>query len=221
MTIAEIYAKYRIMPNLQQHMFRVAGVAELIADQLLHPTVELDQPFTPQDCKDVVTAALLHDMGNIVKFKLDYFPEFLQPEGLTYWQVVQQEFWDVYGKNAHQATLSILKELEVSERVTELVNAVSFNKAKRNLDSDDFACKVCAYADMRVAPHGVVSLEERLADGRKRYQPEDKKDTFSYVMAAYLRKLEKQLFAVVSLVPTEIDDIKVSKLFSTYPDWEV
>ena len=32
MKISEIYEKYKIMPNLQEHMLRVAGVASIICD---------------------------------------------------------------------------------------------------------------------------------------------------------------------------------------------
>lgn len=211
MTIDEIYKKYHIMPNLKQHMFRVTGVAEVLGRELLS-TDELD---------DVITAALLHDMGNMAKFDLEYFPQFLEPEGLEHWQKIQNDFWAKYGKNAHDATLKILDELEVSDRVKALVNAVSFNKAKQTLDSDDYGRKICAYADMRVAPYGVVSLKERLDDGQKRYGSKDKKNTFSYVMGAYLRKIETQLFEKSSFAPEQITDEAVAPLLEKYNLWPV
>lgn len=186
MTIQEIYQKYRIMPNLQLHMYRVAAVGLMIVENFDNPD-ELD-------AEAIAQALLLHDMGNILKFDLQYFPDFLEPEGLEYWQSVKDEFEKEYGKNVHAATLDIAKEIGASSRVEELIDAVGFNHARRNLDSSDFSQKICAYADMRVAPHGVVSLEERLVDGRKRYAKADSKDTFSYVMGVYLRKIEKQIF---------------------------
>lgn len=209
MTIRQLYSQYQIMSNLELHMFRVAGVAEQLGTQLL-PADELH---------DVITACLLHDLGNLAKFDLEYFPDFVEPQGLAYWQQVQAEFWSKYGKNAHQATLQILAELGVTSRVVDLVNAVSFNKAKQTLDSTDFARKICAYADMRVAPYGVVSLEERLEDGRKRYSVPGKKDTFTYVLAAYIRKIEGQLFENIALQPADITDQTVQPLLAKYPDW--
>jgi hypothetical protein len=219
MTVGEIYRHYQLMPNLQQHMFRVAAVAEVIGRELLKAKLsDAALSFTDQDLQDVLAALLLHDLGNMAKFKLDYFPEFVLPEGLAYWQAEQEQFWAKYGKNAHQATLQMLDELGVSSRVKELVDSVSFNKAKKNLDSPDYARKLCAYADMRVGPHGVVSLEERFRDGQKRYQPEGKVDRFSYAMAACLRKIEHQLFAPLSIGPEEITDQRVSPLLATYVD---
>jgi len=60
MQILKIYEKYKILPALQQHMFRVASVAKMIAE---HMVIDVDI-----DC--ITKAALLHDMGNILKFNL-------------------------------------------------------------------------------------------------------------------------------------------------------
>jgi len=37
MKIQQIYDKYQIMPNLQEHMLRVAGVASIICDNYTKP----------------------------------------------------------------------------------------------------------------------------------------------------------------------------------------
>ncbi|USN54769.1 MAG: HD domain-containing protein [Candidatus Peribacteria bacterium] len=64
-SIQDIYTQYQIPPSLQEHMLRVAAVAEQIC---LHSSQEIDHAT-------IVTAALLHDMGNIIKFNLDKLPE--------------------------------------------------------------------------------------------------------------------------------------------------
>lgn len=219
MTVGEIYHHHHLMPNLQQHMFRVAAVAEVIGRELHKADLPAGAlPFTEQDLQDVLDGLLLHDLGNMAKFKLEYFPEFVAPEGLAYWQAEQERFWAKYGKNAHQATLQMIDELNVSPRVKELVDAVSFNKAKKNLDSPDYARKLCAYADMRVGPHGVISLNARFDDGQKRYQPDGKVDRFSYAMAACLRKIEQQLFAPLTFRPEDVTDGAVQRLLKTYAE---
>ncbi len=58
---SEIYAEYRLMPNLKQHQFRVAAVAEIICKNLSEVV----------DKDNIILACLYHDMGNIIKF--DYF----------------------------------------------------------------------------------------------------------------------------------------------------
>ncbi len=55
MSIGTIYKKYKIMPQLQEHMFRVAAVALLICENF--------EDSLPKE--DIVTACLLHDMGKI------------------------------------------------------------------------------------------------------------------------------------------------------------
>ena len=74
--ILEIYKEHNVMPNLQEHMLRVAAVASLICDNC---TEKLNK-------EDIITACLLHDIGNIVQFQLSYFPEFNKPQGIEYWQ---------------------------------------------------------------------------------------------------------------------------------------
>ena len=87
-TITDIYTEYRIPPALQLHQFRVTGVALQIIGSI----------DVAVDADSIIVACLLHDMGNIIKFNLDYFPEFLEPEGLEYWQYVQNEFIEKYNR---------------------------------------------------------------------------------------------------------------------------
>lgn len=199
------------MPSLQLHMLRVAAVAHLLADACTQPV----------DTKAIVTACLLHDMGNIAKFDLQRFPDFLQPEGLVYWQAQKEAFVEKYGPNPHHATVAIAQELRVNDRVLELIDAIGFNQARRNYDSLDFSRKIAAYSDMRVAPEGVTSLEARLADAQVRYHQPGKKETFNYVMRAFLRKIEQQLAAESSVAMDQITEEKVSPLFSKLRRWQL
>ena len=211
MTIAALYEQYQLMPNLQEHQYRVTGVAALLCD---HLQVQLDREAILQAC-------LLHDMGNIIKFDLMYFPEFLEPKGLEYWQGVQQEFVKKYGDNAHHATLKIVQELGVSERVRELIDAISFNQEKHNFESTDFSRKVCAYADMRVLPHGVLSLQERLDDGLKRYGSKHPQTFFFSAMGACLKKIEIQIFNQLDITPVDVNDQTISPYMMKFPEMEI
>ena len=204
MKILELYQKYKIMLNLQQHQLRVASVGMFLCDHCSLAEVRAEREVMKE-------ALLLHDMGNIIKFDLHFFPEFLKPEGLEHWQKVQSEFKEKYGNNAHKATMQILEEIGVSERVSELVNAVSFAKAKQTFESTDFSRKICAYSDMRVGPHGVISLQERFEDGQKRYAPKDgKKNSFEYVLQAFYKKIEKQLFEAEDVEAEDVQEKSVS-----------
>lgn len=194
MKINDIYHHYRIMPNLQLHMLRVGAVAAEICDHL--PTVSLDKTA-------VVAAALLHDLGNILKFDLTRFPQFLEPKGLRYWEQVQADFRERYGDNEKVATELILEELHVSPRVKELVQAVQFRLACENQVSSDFGRKICAYSDMRVDPHGIVALVSRIDEAHKRYHGTAVGDTASdhQQKRQCLIQIENQLFSQMDITP--------------------
>jgi len=214
MKIKDIYQNYKLMPNLRLHMYRVAGVALVICDNISE-TVDRDS---------ITAACLLHDMGNIIKFKLDLFPTFLEPEGRDYWQKVQNEYFEKYGKDEHDATIAIAREIGVNDKVMRLLKSIGFTQAKENYESPQFDRKIVAYSDMRVEPNGVVSLEDRLRDGRKRtriHKPNSHDESLFEEMSFFLRKIEKQIFEKTSISPDDITDERISKYVSKLSDFEL
>lgn len=204
MTAQEIYDKYKIMPTLQLHQLRVAAVGQILCDSI--PDFK--------GTKEVINTCLLHDMGNIIKFDLNYFPEFLKPEGLEYWQKVKDEYIQKYGTDEHHATQAIITELVVSEKVKEYANQVGFSKLKETEKDISWSKKICAYSDMRVGPHGVISIRERVADGRKRYEGRKDKAIGSdkyEILADALKEVEKQIFEIATIKPENITDELVNE----------
>jgi HD superfamily phosphodiesterase len=112
--ITDIYAEYKIMPNLQMHQFRVAAVAFQICDSL---DIKIDK-------ESILKTCLLHDMGNIIKFNLSYFPEWNNPEGIEYWQKIKDDYITKYGNNEHHATIKITKDIGVDSYILELIDSV-------------------------------------------------------------------------------------------------
>ncbi len=200
MKIQKVYDTYRILPSLQLHMLRVASVAKCICESI---NVKVN---TPQ----IIEACLLHDMGNILKFNMDLFPEFFQPEGKEYWQHIKDDFEHKYGTNEHEATLQIAKEIGVDKRVLELIDVFKFSLAKENYESHDLDRMICTYADMRVKPSGIVSLEERLLDGRKRFKINkrhlEENESFFNAMSLYLNNMEKEIFSQTLIQPFDINE---------------
>ncbi len=198
MQILEIYKKYKIMPQLAEHQFAVAAVADVICENF---KIDIDR-------ENIIKACLLHDMGNIAKFTFDEPSKYLIPESeqgrLEYWQQVKDEFIQKYGSGSHNVTMKIVGELGVSARIIELVDCVGFEQGVDNEATNDFGKKICAYSDMRVGPKGVFSLEERLADLRVRYKNHSEgtpeRDSFEQA----LRQIEKQIFEHCSIKPEDI-----------------
>jgi hypothetical protein len=215
--ITEIYEEYKIMPNLQMHQLRVTAVAWLLCESL---NIEVDK-------KSIVTACLLHDMGNLVKFDLSYtqreFPEFLEPEGLEYWQGVQSEYFSKYGKDEHKATVDIMKEIGVSEYIVDLASHVNGTFIEQISQGEDFGQKICMYADDRVTPHGIVSVEERNLEAEKRYQNHEK--AFDKEKREFFMKnifdIEKQIFFHSNIKPEDINDESVAGIIEELKNFEI
>jgi hypothetical protein len=203
------------MPILQKHQLRVAAVAKIVCDSCSEET----------DDYEIITACLLHDMGNIIKFDLSFFPEFLEPEGEQYWRAVRTDFLKKYGDNEHEATVMIAKEIGVSERVIVLINAIGFSQIPKAYESNDLSVKIAAYADSRVTPHGVTDLEGRLREGRERYKNHFKKkpkeDSFYEEMIEIFKKVESQIFENVPIYPEDINDSSVNTELEGLENWGV
>ena len=221
MNILEIYKKYNIMPRLQEHQLKVAGVAKLICSNL-----SLSLPTLGEG--DVVLACLLHDIGNIIKFDLFIADKFLgkfTKEDLAYWQRVKVDYIAKYGNDEHHASIEIAKELKVGERIIELIDCIGFQNGKKNAESEDFGKKICAYSDMRVWPKGVCFLEDRLTDLRVRYGEKHKlmggDENLRLEFESGLREIEKQIFSQSKMKPEDITEELVVQAMDNLKNIEI
>lgn len=205
--ILEIYEQYKIMPNLALHQLRVASVISLIIQNL---DIEVDRDVA-------IESGLLHDMGNIIKFDLNYFPEFNEPKGIEYWKKVQSEYFEKYGTDEHEATQKILKELNVNPRVIEIDSNMVFRNLCVDKEGNDWELKLLHYADMRVGPFGILSYEDRMEDARKRYEGKiddemtregDKK----LVFLACGKEIENQIFSNCKIRPEDVNDLTIAPI---------
>lgn len=141
-------------------MLTVAAVGQYIIAHWQGPA--LDGP-------SITAALLLHDVGNLVKFDLSESARVIEPALFTdEWRERQRSMREKYGAYSHQATLSMLRELEVPEKIQQLVRGMDASNVCA-IASDSWEQQICQYADLRVTPRGVVSLEERLQDLHERY----------------------------------------------------
>jgi putative nucleotidyltransferase with HDIG domain len=144
--IGEVYDKFGIPENLREHLLRVTRVAMLISDGWKNDGLD----------KELVRkGALVHDLANIVKFKLEEDSPLKQK---------QEEVIAKYGEADHEATEKMLLELGMDKEVIEMVQRKSFGNAIEIEKSNSWPLKILFYSDMRVVPTGVVDLETRLLD---------------------------------------------------------
>ena len=208
-TPREIYAQYKIMPNLQMHQLRVAAVARLICG---HTKERINE-------RDVVLECLFHDMGNVVKFDLAYFPEFVQPEGQAYWESVKADFMQKYGREQHAANSAIARELGLPLQVIDMMNESGFSHISDVVEKGSPELKVCQYADLRVSPHGIVSLDERLQDFSLRYAKKGGVASEGTLHAS--RELEQRIFAGATIRPEDINDASVAPMIEELWEYHV
>ena len=196
--IIDIYKEYKIMPNLVMHQIRVAAVAMQICEAL---TINIDK-------ESIIKACLLHDMANIIKFNLEYFPELNKPEGIDFWKKVKNDYILKYGNNEHDASLLVACELGVSNQIYELIYCIDSSSVETIAREGDFSKKICMYADNRVTPHGVVSIEERSLEAKERYK--DHPHAFNEEIRTFFMdnmfSIERQLFSKINIKPEDIND---------------
>lgn len=106
--IRRVYDRFSVPPNLAEHMETVAQVVRVIRDHWQGEPIDWDF---------IIQAALLHDIGNIVKFDFEAHPEFLREEqaNIDHWKAVQRDIIARYGKDDHLASGNMLRELGVSD----------------------------------------------------------------------------------------------------------
>ncbi|MGM5480055.1 MAG: HD domain-containing protein [Nanobdellota archaeon] len=207
-TIDEIYDRFSIPSFLATHMKQVAAIGKFLCT---HLNQDLDT-----DC--VVAALLLHDLGNVVKFDLDspLSEQLCSQDEKERLRILQSDLKERYGKNADEATKRMVEKLKVPKKVKWLLENATWLNIEKVRDSNSIELKICAYADYRVSPKGIVSLKKRLHDLRRRYHdyphtnslPEDKvkkRDNAYY-------DIEKQLFSKTDIKPEDITEENISNI---------
>lgn len=205
MNLTEIYSHYHIPVIIQHHQLRVAAVAKAVADA-----------HAGKCDSDVVTqVGLLHDMGNLIKVQFGTFPETWEPEGVEYWKRIQADLIARYGANEHHATVAIAREIGVSEAVLHCIDMIDFSHVEQVAHSGTLEEKIGIYADNRVGPFGVLSLNDRLAEAKERYMNRTDRlfDIKRHELIVTLtHEIERDLFKGLALRPEDITDAHVAPL---------
>ena len=214
MKIQNIYDKYKIPKHLQQHMYDVAAVAQMICEGF-------DEEI---NMKLIIKACLLHDMANIIKFDMTLMPEVWELEWVSYRQWIKDNFVVRYGDHEHEATIKILEELGFDGDLRFVVNGIGFSNADKILKSKNWELKIAAYADMRLQPDGVCLLQVRMVEGRKRFarnRPDrvNELDFEEYVM--YWKEIEKQIFSHNSHIYEDINNQSIEKYLLDLSNFEI
>ena len=216
MKIGDIYEKYQITQNLREHMIRVASVGALIADHWKNKK-EIDR-------KNLVTALLLHDMGNIVKFTFNENIYRHSPKELEFIKKLKENFIHKYGPDEHEVTEKIAREIGVNEVVMNLLSRKGQSFTYIALHSNDPNKKIKSYSDFRVGPHGVITINERFDDLYTRYKGighfwSDAKNVES--RREWALELEKQIQEKADFDLQKINDASITEYFVEISNFEI
>ncbi|MCA9387134.1 hypothetical protein KC669_03815 [Candidatus Dojkabacteria bacterium] len=209
MNITKIYTDLKIMPTLQIHHRLVAAIAWKICDSL----------STKVDTKTIISTCLLHDLGNIVKGSSDQFA----PKGEEqYWEEVANETREKYGDRASMATVAMIKSLNLKneQKILEYLSWVGAKslstRSEEELKNLEFV--IAPYADSRVEPNGIVSIEGRIAEAKERYHfLEDKSGPILNAM----KRMEVTIFSRSWMTAEEIKFETVEPYLRKLDDFDI
>ena len=204
MNITDVYDKYNVLPVVRTHQFRVSAVAQFIG---------------AAEITEIVSALLIHDIAKIVE------PTFqLQEEELA-WTDTQNKMRAKYGTDAMHATYAIARELGLSDRVLELIGATGFANSVSVYESRDLGKMICLYADQRVSPKGIVTIEQRIHDGQERFRrkPQAYAETQTEFEAKLqaLRDIEVYIFSKETLRSEQISDDAIKHYVTNLQTYEI
>lgn len=198
MLIKNVYKNYAIPSRLQDHMLNVAGVTKHLCD---HAKIVVNRDVA-------IKTALIHDMGAIVKFDLNYDYDLLEPEGIEHWKALQDRFRTKYGTDEYQATAKIISEFCKDDCVKDLYNQLIFTGIDMYTNFSSLEATICCYSDHRVDPYRIVSLRRRLESSKQRHRVNHRIQETNRKFGEYARQLkllEKQLFTQLTVLPKDID----------------
>lgn len=180
-----LFEKYATPLHVRKHSEHVANIARALAQELQKKGVTVDVEATYQ-------SALLHDLLRMCDIRN------FAPRDAENWTKEREKIWKecrkkYAGKDHADAGAEVLKEAgypEIARMIYthKFIRIVSGKEAPKTWEE-----KLVYYADKRVLHDRIVTLEERIADGNKRYGSENDRRIAERAQNA-IRALEKEIY---------------------------
>ncbi len=197
--IIDLYKQYAVPLHVQKHMKKVAeiGLKLALAIQKNHHEVNLGL---------VEQSALLHDMVKVCDFPSlnpEFFIEKPTKKQLDVWETLVKRYHHIGHEEAGAEILLSLGEPEIAtvikkHRFASLIEE-SENERPKTLEE-----KIVYYADKRVKHDQVVSVKERLQDGKERYYPDGNTPDNHAEIEKQLYRLENELCELGQIKPEDL-----------------
>ncbi|MBI5753907.1 HD domain-containing protein, partial [Candidatus Peregrinibacteria bacterium] len=165
--ILKIYQEFHVPKHIIRHMKMVAFVCKKIIKKLTEKNIKIDG-------KNVINAALLHDVIRYVDFKT------LSQEDPALWQKLRRK----YHKIGHEKGMAEILRKRGEKKLANLIAKHGFFPVWNLKTLEE---KILYYADKRVDKDKIVDLKTRFIEGKKRNaSPQDDAE----LVAATEKKVE-------------------------------
>lgn len=197
--LQQLITKYRVPVHVRKHMKKVSAVALYIGQIIKQKGEKLDLILLRQ-------SALLHDVMKLCDFnKLDieHFEQNVTAEDIQFWTALMKSCSHI----GHiEAAYNMLREIGEDE-IAEVVRKHRFDGLIDEKEKPKtWEEKLLYYADKRVRHDEIVSIAERLIDGRERYFPDGDLPENDHHVEKAIYKLEKEICAKAGIKPEDITE---------------
>lgn len=153
--ITQLYEQYHVPVNIQAHMRKVAMVTAFLCNGINTPHGK-----NVVNANQAVAAALLHDLMKMIDVKNPH-------ENVEFWKKIKGQFPGI----GHEEAGAIILEQLGKAVIADIIRKSGYSSIiDTKLEPRTLEEKIVYYADKRVMHDNIVSLKERLKDGRKRYK---------------------------------------------------
>jgi hypothetical protein len=170
MNVRQVYGKYFIPKNLQEHMLRVSALSKIILE---------GWTGSEAGSEIIVKTCALHDIGKPVTFDIAKQAGYGMPASDIANLTKLQEFVkSQYGKTETEAVIGMCKDIGFSEEGIRIIENMErhWRIIPGLFEAGDINTLISIYCDMRIGPKGILPLVERLEDLKNRVGPEDYED---------------------------------------------
>ncbi len=192
-----LWDQYHTAMNVRDHLRAVCQVAMTVARAHADKGDKIDLDL-------VQAGALLHDLLRFVgmqQLKLNLFKTAPSNEDLECWRDLSLKYPRL--QHAEAAALE-LREREFPEELCKVVRKHDYFLILDPIDGPvTLAEKIIYYADKRVLHDRIVSLDDRLKDGKLRY-PQFATSARAELATQAIYELERELFEGLKLKPEDV-----------------
>jgi len=141
-------------------MLRTAALANIIIRKWVGVNVDKDS---------IIKTCAIHDIAKPMNFDLVKQAQFgMSEKDIGKLKQLQKKLKTKYGDDEHRASALIAKDLGCNSNVIKFVNNLEWEYLPRLFKANDLDSLISIYCDMRIGPEGILTLQERLEELKKR-----------------------------------------------------